>query len=157
MKLGLHANRYESSTASIADALRDPLKAIADDLSGDYGGTMGHLWIDFELVESDAELGPPWAFRFQKRVGGSTPCRLTGLPRPIRQNVGHYGVRPDFEELRSVPQEAVVTYVLGLIYASTSVLLEKQKRLGGFDAQRFRRDFLIVCEKHGFKVGADPR
>jgi hypothetical protein len=152
MKLGLHANRCDSSTWRVADALLDSFKELADDLSGDYGGTMEHLWIDVELVESDAELRPPWTFRFQKKVGGSTPCSLTGLPRPVYMNVGHYSVRPDFEKLRSVPQEAVVTHVLGLIYASTSVLLEKQKKLGGFDAQRFRENFLIVCEIHGFKI-----
>lgn len=152
MKLGLHANRCDSSTWRVADALLDSFKELADDLSGDYGGTMEHLWIDVELVESDAELRPPWAFRFQSKVGGSTPCSLTGLPRPVYMNVGHYSVRPDFEKLRSVPQETVVNYVLGLIYASTSVLLEKQKKLGGFDAQRFRENFFNVCEKHGFKI-----
>jgi hypothetical protein len=84
--------------------------------------------------------------------GGSSPDKLTGLPRGVHENVGHYSVRPDFQKLRSVPQNSVVCYVLSLIYASTSVLIEKQKKLGGFDAQKFRLDFLAACKQHGYKV-----
>lgn len=113
---------------------------------------MNHLWIDFELIESHAAGRPPWSFRFQKRVGGSSPDKLTGLPRGVYENVGHYSVRPDFQELRSVPQKSIVSYVLSLIYASTTVLIEKQKKLGGFDAERFRSDFLTTCRQHGYEI-----
>lgn len=152
MEVGLHANMCDSTTQRIAQALHAPFKAIARDLSKDYGGTMNHLWIDFELIESHAAWRPPWSFRFQKRVGGSSPDKLTGLPRGVYENVGHYSVRPGFQELRSVPQESIVTYVLSLIYASTTVLIEKQKKLGGFDAERFRSDFLTTCRQHGYEI-----
>jgi hypothetical protein len=72
MKVGLHANMCDSTTKRIADALHAPFEAISNDLSRDYGGTMEHLWIDFELIEAHAERHPPWSFRFQKRVGGSS-------------------------------------------------------------------------------------
>jgi hypothetical protein len=152
MQVGLHANICDRSTERIADALHAPFKAIGIDLSKDYGGAMNHLWIDFELTEDDAARRPPWSFRFQKRVGGTSPDKLTGLPRGVYENVGHYSVRPDFQELRSVPQDFVVTHVLSLIYASTAVLVEKQKKLGGFDAQRFRSDFLTTCRQHGYDI-----
>jgi hypothetical protein len=158
MKVGLHANMCDSTTTRIADALHAPFKAISERLSQDYGGTMEHLWIDFELIQSHAERRSPFPFRFQKRVGGST-CKLTGLPTPLCENVGHYSVRPDFQELRSVPQESIVSYVLSLIYASTSVLIEKQKKLGGFDADTFRSEFVAVCRQHGYEISvpADAR
>ena len=151
MEVGLHANMCDWTTKRIADVLHAPFKAISKDLSKDYGGTMEHLWIDFELIEAQAQHRPPYSFRFQKKVGGSTD-RITGLPRPVRQNVGHYSVRPDYQELRSVPLESIVSYVLSLIYASTSVLIEKQKKLGGFDAERFRSHFLTTCSQHGYYI-----
>jgi hypothetical protein len=152
MQVALHANICDSTTERIARALDVPFKAIGRDLSKDYGGVLNHLWIDFELVETHAERRPPWAIRFQKRVGGSSPDKLTGLPRQVHENVGHYSVRPDFQELRSIPPDSVVSYVLSLIYASTSVLIEKQKKLGGFDAQKFRSDFLATCRQHGYEI-----
>src|SRR6187401_3258998 len=103
MEVGLHANMCDSTTRRIADALHAPFNAISRDLSKDYGGMMNQLWIDFELIESHAERRPPRSFRFQKRVGGSSPDKLTGLPRTVHENVGHYSVRPNFQELRSVP------------------------------------------------------
>jgi hypothetical protein len=124
------------------------------DLSRDYGGKISFLWIDFELIEDDASRRPPWPFRFQKRVGGSSPDKLTGLPRRVYENVGHYSVRPDFRELRRVPQDSVVSHVLSLIYASTKVLIEKQKKLGGFHAEKFRSDFLTACRQQGYEIGA---
>ena len=151
MEVGLHANMCDWTTKRIADALHAPFKAICKDLNKDYGGSMEHLWIDFELIEAQAQHRPPYPFRLQKKVGGSLD-RLTGLPRPVRNNVGHYSVRPDFQELRSVPQDSVVAYVLGLVYKSTSVLVDKQKKLGGFDAQRFRLDFLSTCRQHGYEI-----
>jgi hypothetical protein len=153
MQLGLHANMCDSTTKGIADALRVPFKAISGDLSKDYGGMMEHLWIDFELIEAHAGRCPRWSFRFQTKVGGSRD-KLTGLPRPVRKNVGHYSVRPDFQELRSVPPDSVVSYVLSLIYASTSVLMEKHKKLSSFDAKTFRSDFRSWCKGHGYEISA---
>jgi len=152
MEVGLHANMCDSTTQQIARALHGPFKTISKDLSKDYGGIMNHLWIDFELIEEHAKRRPPWSFRFQKRVGGSSPDKLTGLPRGIHENVGHYSIRPDFQQLRSVPPGSVVSYVLGLIYASTSVLMEKRKKLGGFDAEKFRSEFIATCRRHGYEV-----
>src|ERR1051326_2922277 len=125
MEVGLLANMWDSTTERIARALHAPFKAIARDLSKDYGGTMKHLWIDFELIGAHTQRRASWSFRFQKRVGGSSPDGLTGLPRTVHENVGHYSVRPDFQVLRSVPQESIISYVLSLIYTSTSVLIEK--------------------------------
>src|SRR4051812_45227258 len=150
MEVALHANMCDSTTERIAGALHAPFRAISKELSKDYGGSMKHLWIDFELIEAHAERPPPCSFRFQKRVGGSSPDKLTGLPRTVHENVGHYGVRPDFQELRSIPLDSVVSYVLSLIYASTSVLIEKQKKLAGFDAEKFRSEFLTICGQHGY-------
>ncbi|SRR5258707_2482189 len=152
MEVGLHANMCDLATKRIADGLHAPFKAISKDLSKDYGGTMEHLWIDFELIEAHAERRPPRSFRFQKRVGGSSPDKLTGLPRRVHENVGHYSIRPDFEKLRRVPQDSVVGDILSLVYASTAVLIEKQKKLGGFDAPRFRSDFLTTCRQHGYEI-----
>jgi hypothetical protein len=84
-------------------------------------------------------------------VGGSI-FKLTGLQTPVYENVGHYSVRPDFQKMLRIPLESIASYALSLIYASTSVLIEKQKKLGGFDAQRFRLDFLSSCKKHGFEI-----
>lgn len=152
MEVGLHANMCDSTTERIARALHAPFKAISRDLSQDYGGTMKHLWIDFDLIGAPAQRRAPWSFRFQKKVGGSSPDKLTGLPRAVHENVGHYSVRPDFQELRSVPQESIVSYVLSLIYASTSLLIEKHKKLGGFDADKFRSEFVVTCRQHGYEI-----
>jgi hypothetical protein len=73
---------------------------------------------------------------------------------PTFENVGHYSVRPDFATLTSVPLESVVGYVLDLIYSSTSVLVDKQRRLGGFDAQRFRSELRSACERRGYQLTA---
>jgi len=93
MEVGLHANMCDWTTNRIADALHAPFKAISKDLSKDYGGRMEHLWIDFELIEAHAQQRPPYSFRFQKKVGGSSPDRLTGLARRVYENVGHYSLR----------------------------------------------------------------
>lgn len=151
MEVALHANVYDTATKQIAKVLQEAFAAIAKDLSNDYGGTMQHLWIDFELVESHAERRKPFPFRFQKKVGGGI-FKITGTRTPVYENVGHYSVRPDFHRLKTLPLESVVAYALNLIYASTSVLIEKQRRLGGFDAQKFRSDFASSCKAHGHEV-----
>ena len=151
MEVSLNANMVDQATKRIGSVLRDAFDAIEKDISRDYGGTIQHLWIDFELIQSHAERRPPFRFRFQKKVGGSI-FKLTGLPTPVSENVGHYSVRPDFQELLRIPLDSVASYALSLIYASTSVLVEKQKKLGGFDAQRFRQDFLSSCREHGYDI-----
>lgn len=151
MKVSLNANKCDQSTAQIAKTLRVAFDIIEKDVSKDYGGTMQHLWIDFELIQSHAEQRPSWPFRFQKRVGGSI-FKLTGLPTPVYENVGHYRISPDFRRLMGTPLDSVASYALSLIYASTSVLIEKQKKLGGFDAQKFRLDFLSQCRNHGYEI-----
>ena len=151
MKVSINANICDSETEQVAKILRNSFKTIANELSKDYGGMIQHLWIDFELVQRFAQRRQPFPFRFQKRVGRKF-FALTGLPTPIYENVGHYSVRPDFPKLLSTPLEDVASYALGLIYASTSVLFEKQKKLGGFDAHRFRWDFLSSCEEHGYQI-----
>lgn len=151
MKVNLNANMVDQATQGIASVLRDEFKKLETALSNDYGGTIDHLWIDFELIEHHTQSRPPFPFRFQKRVGGKV-FKLTGLPVPLYENVGHYSVRPDFTILLSIPLKSVATYALGLIYDSTVVLLEKQKKLGGFDAERFREDFVSCCKKLGHKL-----
>jgi hypothetical protein len=157
MQFSIHANICDQNTTRIADVMREPFEIIASELCKDYGGTMEHLWIDFELNERHAELRGPFPFRFQKKVGGSI-FKLTGLPTPERRNVGHYSVRPDFRVLRSLPPGSVVSYALSRIYASTVVLVEKQKKLGGFDAHNFRSDFASSCKQHRFTItkGEEP-
>jgi hypothetical protein len=151
MEVALHANICDLATEEIAKVLHKAFEAVVKDLQNDYGGTMEHLWIDFELVESHAERRKPFPFRFQKRVGGGI-FKITGTRTPVHENVGHYSVRPDFHRLKTLPLESVAAYALNLIYASTSVLIDKQKRLGGFDAEKFRSDFARSCKVHGYEV-----
>src|SRR5439155_221770 len=92
MEVSLNANMCDQATQRIAKILRDAFETIEKDLSKAYGGTIQHLWIDFELIQSHAEGRRPFPFRFQKRVGGSI-SKLTGLPTPVCENVGHYRVR----------------------------------------------------------------
>lgn len=150
MELGLHANMVDEVTGRIADILHAPFEQVSRDLNNDYGGSIEHLWIDFELIRDHGERRPPFSFRYQKRVSGND--RLTGIRHPDRQNVGHYSVRPDFTVLLNLPDEQVPIYALRLIYDSTAVLHEKSRKLGGFDAERFRFDFLEVCRRHGCEI-----
>jgi hypothetical protein len=84
-------------------------------------------------------------------VGGGI-SGFTGLRTPVYENVGHYSIRPDFQYLLTLPLDQVAIYAMGLIYASTSVLIDKQKKLGGFDAPKFRKDLLLSCRTHGYEV-----
>jgi hypothetical protein len=151
MEISINANAVDQATQKIGEVLQAAFEPISEDLSNNYSGTIRHLWIDFELVQSHVDRRPPFRFRFQKKVGGGI-FKLTGLPAPVCKNVGHYSVRPDFQKLLAMPLEAVAEYALGLIYASTSMLIDKQKKLGGFDAQKFRQDFLSSCKKHGYSL-----
>ena len=157
MQVGIHANMCDSSTSHIASAMHAPFKSLGKYLSGDYGGTMEHLWIDLELIESharpDGKSRHP--FRFQKRVSGHS--RLGLPPAPDKFNVGHYSVRPNFQTIVSLPPEQLVPHVFSLIYDSTAILIDKQKRLGGFDAALFRSQFLCACEYLGHKIDGNAR
>lgn len=150
MEVSLNANMYDNQTYKFSPILHDPLKAISRRLSGDYGGIMDHLWIDFELIQSHVEHRGPRTFRFQKRVSGRG--NLTGIDFPDRHNVGHYSVCPDFSIMMALPLVGIPSYVLETIYASTTVLHEKSKRLGGFNAEMFRDRFLVACSDEGFPL-----
>jgi hypothetical protein len=152
MEVELYANVCDIATQEIAKVLRDVFNTIEKEVCRDYGGKIQNLWISFELSTFGVERRPPFPFRFQKKVGGSI-SKLTGLRTPLYENVGHYSVRPDFEELLKLPIDMVPTYALALIYMSTTVLLDKKKKLGGFDAERFRSDFLSACRGNGYEIG----
>ncbi len=72
MEIRFHANMCDTSTRHVATAMHAPFRSLGEFLSGDYGGTMEHLWIDLELIESharpDGRCRHP--FRLQKRVSG---------------------------------------------------------------------------------------
>lgn len=151
MRVGIHANMVDSTTSGVADALRPVLDALSDRLTADYGGVMEHLWIDLELIEDHARPDglARHSFRFQKRVSGRSHFGLH--PAPDFLNVGHFSVRPDFDLLRSLPVDQAVAYALSLIYRSTEVLHAKSRRLGGFDAEQFRKRFRDICQTAGYQ------
>lgn len=151
MKVSFHANMCDQATGKIAATLHPIFKSIGSAVSRGYGGTMNHLWIDFELIRSHCERRPPRSFRFQKKVGGGV-FHLTGLKTEVNENVGHYSVRPDFDMLLALPLDTVPSYALGLIYDSTAQLISKQKKLGGFDAAQFREAFLQACAERGYPL-----
>lgn len=138
LKVKFFANIMEESTAKITNVISKYFEHFENELHKDYGGSMEHLWIDVELVESHKSF----PFRFQKRV--SNPSSYTEF---YTYNVGSYSVRPDFEKLRSLTSEQeICLYVFGVLYQSTQVLLDKQKKLDGFNAVQFRLDFLSAME-----------
>ena len=151
-EIGIHANMSDQATSHVVQVLHAPFKRLSKSLQGDYGGSVEHLWIDLELIASHArgDGRPLWPFRLQKRVSGRGHFGL--LPSPDCFNVAHYSVRPDFTLIASLPSEKVVRYALGLIYESTATLLEKQKKLVGFDAALFRSRFLDVCRSLGYGI-----
>ena len=152
METLINANICDSSTVKLAEELRLVFSKIVEQLTGDYGGTIENLWIDLELSEmSVLAFGkPPKPFRYQKRVSGASRMGLPAIPDSF--NVGHYSVRPDFEVLNQNTIEHSVSYIVGLVYKSTEVLLSKQKKLGGFDASSFRDDLSSVCTNLGFNI-----
>lgn len=152
MKVQIHANEYDVSTVEISEALRVVLVKIEEQLSGNYGGIIEHLWIDLELSEmSFIAFGkPPKPFRFQRCVSGGPRMGLPAIPDSY--NVGHYSVLPDFEVLKKSTIDQSVSYIINLIYSSTEVILDKQKRLGGFDAIGFRLKFTSVASNLGFSI-----
>ena len=148
MEVQIYANYCDFETRHLPQILLEPLELLSKELSNDYGGIMVHLWIEFQLNDNHG----PFAFRFQKKVGGKTPNPLTGIAPGVFNNVGHYSVLPEIAELVYIPKESVVDYALQKLYRSTSVLVDKKKRLGGFDAESFRVDFLASCKKHDYDM-----
>ncbi|MGJ1431136.1 hypothetical protein ACR79M_06130 [Sphingobacterium spiritivorum] len=142
LKVAFHANIVDDSTYHVSDAVTKHFESIEKALHKDYGGNLEQLWIDLELVESHKS----YPFRFQKRVGN--PTSYTEF---YSYNVGHYSVRPDFEKLKSlVSEEEICSYVFELLYQSTQILADKQKKLDGFDASKFRLDFSNALKKAGY-------
>jgi len=148
MEVALHAAICDQQTIKIMHQLQEPFELIGKGLSQDYGGKMEHLWIDFELTSSNVQRKAPYSFRFQKRVSGKS--RLTGINNPDWYNVGHYSVRPEFEKLHRAAD--AVHYALQIIYSSTVVLIEKQKKLDGFNAEEFRSNFIKQCKNLGYII-----
>lgn len=156
MEVGIHANMCDQATYPVMTALNLPFTELSKQLQGEYGGLIEHLWINLELLEPHARAdgSPRWSFRFQKRVSGRSHFGLP--PTPDKFNVGHYSVRPNFQLITSLPIEQVIPYVLSLIYDSTTVLLDKQKKLGGFDGVLFRSKFLDGCRSIGYEISSNP-
>jgi len=152
MRVGFHANVCDQATSHVAKALHLPFKELGRLLQGDYGGLIEHLWIDLELLESPikADAKSLHSFRFQKRVSGYSRMGLPAIPDSY--NVGHYSVKPDFHKITTLQNDALICYVVNLIYESTTVLLEKQKKLGGFNAMLFRENFVQASRSLGYEV-----
>jgi hypothetical protein len=150
MEVGIHANMSDQVTSKVADALRPVFRKLSTRLNGEYGGLMEHLWIDMELIESHAKAdgSPRHPFRFQKRVSGRS--HFGGPPIEDRFNAGHFSVRPDFALIASLPLEQAIGYGLSLIYKASEVLKDKQKKLGGFNAELFRTRFQEECQNLGY-------
>ncbi|MFA9217265.1 MAG: hypothetical protein ACEQSK_09185 [Sphingomonadaceae bacterium] len=152
MEVRLHASIYDESLSALAQSLHAPFAELGQRLSGPYGGGIEHLWMNIELVESLArpDLKPRHPFRFQKRVSGRSHFGLPAVPDQF--NVGHFSVRPDFTLLASLPAAQAICYVLRLMYEASAVLLDKQKKLGGFDAPGFRISFRDECDRIGYPI-----
>ena len=143
LKVAFHANIVDKNTEKISEVIRSRLENLEKELNNDYEGSMEHLWIDLELVESHLTNRAAYPFRFQKRV--SIPTSYTEF---YSYNVGHYSVKPDFGKLRELlSEESICSYVSELLYESTQILIDKQKTLGNFNTTAFRADFLSACEK----------
>jgi len=143
LKVSFTANMTDSDYGSkIAKVINKHISSLENELHKDYGGCMEHLWINFQLIESHKT----YPFRFQKRV--EIPDSFTEF---YSYNVGHYTVRPDFEKLqRLASEEEICSYAFELLYKSTQILEEKQKKLEGFNVKAFRLDFLSACKKLGY-------
>lgn len=139
LKVEFFANIMDNSTTKVAKVIRKHFEHFEKALHKDYGGIMECLWIDLELVESYKSF----PFRFQKRV--RNPSSYTEF---YSYNVGHYSIHPDYEKLRGLStDEEICNYVFELLYNSTQILVDKQRKLEGFDATKFRLDFLSAMEK----------
>ena len=136
----------------IGSSLRAVFVILCERLSGDYGGTIEHLWIDFELIESNAKPygNQRYPFRYTKRMSGRSSFGLP--PAPDNLNVGHFSVRPDFQRLLSIANEDITTYCLNLIYKELEVLKTKEKKLGGFNSELFRKKYVDECTRLGYTI-----
>ena len=155
MEVGIHANMVDQRTDKIGSELRDLFDILCKRLKGSYGGTIEHLWIDFELVRSHAKSDGKarYPFRFAKRVSGHSSFGLP--PSPDYHNVGHFSVLPDFPHLLSISKDEVIPYCLNLIYQELLVLKTKEKKLGGFNSELFRKRFSNECEKLGYTLNSN--
>jgi len=139
LRVEFFANSMDESTTKVAKAIRKHFEHFEKALHNDYGGIMEYLWIDLELV-AHYKSHP---FRYQKRV--SQPSSYTDF---FTYNVGHYSIHPDYERLKKLSTDKeICAYVFELLYHSTQILVEKQKKLGNFDATKFRLDFLSAMGK----------
>lgn len=152
MKLGFHASICDESTRSLADALRPLFDKLSEQLSGEYGGPMEHLWIDVELLVGSAKPDgqPRHTFRLQKRVSGRGHFGLPAIPD--RFNVGHYSVRPDFSFLATHSTEESVSHIVQLIYESLTALESKRRRVGDLDIRLLRERFVYSCKVLGVSI-----
>lgn len=146
LKIAFHANMYDTSTQRIAKTIQEPLEQLGKKLSNDYAGNMEHLWIDLELIESYLVNRKPYSFRFQKRV--NIASSVGG--KDYYYNVGHFSVAPDFDKLKVLSDDLVCDYILELMYQSTQVLIDNQKKLDDFNAIKFRSDFVKFCNEMGY-------
>lgn len=146
LKVSFHANIMDESIQQAADIVSGCFNDIEMEICKDYGGSMENLWIDLELVEVHVENRDSYPFRFKKRI--SIPSSYTEF---YTYNVGHYSVKPDFEKLKGLSsEESICSYLFELLYDSTQILVDRQKKLDGFKATDFRLDFLFACERLGF-------
>lgn len=142
LKVKFHANIITDKTEKVAHFIRKHFDKIEKKLNNDYGGNMEHLWIDLELVEHYKS----YPFRFQKRVKISE-----SFTEFYSYNIGNYSIHPDYRKLSELEsEEDICTYIFGLWYDSTQVLVDNQKKLQGFDATKFRLDFLNTCKELEF-------
>ena len=150
MNVKLYANIADESMQALSDALSPILIALGRRLDGDYGGVIEHVWIDVELRERGAKAdgSARHPFRFQQRVAGRAHSRLAAIPDS--HNVGHFSVRPDFPRLRALSNDDAIPYVLQLILDASLVLVEKGKKLGGFDGALFRARLRDECRRLGY-------
>ncbi|SKB84260.1 hypothetical protein SAMN05660841_02641 [Sphingobacterium nematocida] len=136
LNVAFFANIMDENTSKVAKAINKHFDHFEKALHKDYGGVMEYLWIDLELVESHK----PFPFRFQKRVSNRS-----SYTEMYSYNVGHYSIHPDYEKLKGLStDEEICAYVFDLLYQSTQILADKQKKLGDFDATKFRLDFLAA-------------
>lgn len=144
LKVRFHAHIVDNDTQKISSIIRKYFSKIEKELNKDYGGSMEHLWITLDLIESYRSF----PFRFQKRVENST-----SFTEFYSYNVGHYSIRPDFKKLKELSsEEDICSYVFGLLYKSTQILVDKKKNLNGFDVAAFQLDFLSACKKMGLFI-----
>jgi len=152
---------YESQgDGRIKDILNPVFEALSQKLSGEYGGPMEQLWIDFEILPADAEQRGPFSFRFQKRVAPPRWMADAFDTKP-EFNVGHYSLRVDYAALRELdhylvyeehdPKE-IISYAARLLYESTQTLGGRKRALGAFDVDTFRARFIQALRELGIAI-----